>query len=398
MKRKDIPEFGPLSGVKVLLVGASVAGPQAISYMADFGADVIWIENPKNPDILRQDPKASMFDLGRKNMRNLVMNTRSPEGREALLKIIADVDILLETSRGGQWERWGLGDDVLWQVNPKLVITHVSGYGQFGDPAYFSRPGFDPAAQAFSGYMLFTGQAAPNPPSAAVPYTADYMTAAHACWASLAAYIKAQKTGIGESIDMAQFEVMLNAQSWIQDCINYDLQITRGGKGPTVGIGNYPCTNGYIAVVFAGAHAMKEGLELIGLKDDPDYAGKQSCQWGSPGDKKLDEAIINFCATHTVEECEKLFNAAGVASTPILTPDKMLTHPHYIAREVFMEWESKGKKYIGTRPLPRMKNNPGQVWRGAPALGLDNDDILEEYGYTAEQIAAMYEQGILRKA
>lgn len=401
MKSSEIPKFGPLAGLKVIAVGVSVAGPFAASQMADFGADVIYVENPSGPDALR-GATGAQYEKERKNVRNLGLSIPTPEGKEILLGLLKNTDILIEASKGGQWAKWGLTDDVLWGANPKLVICHVSGFGQTGDPEYVGRGSWDAIGQAFGGYMIVNGNPEPEPPAPAAPYTLDYLTALSACWSCLAAYINAQKTGQGESIDIAQFEAALSAQGTnVVDYLNHNIERKRQGpKNIIAGWQGYQCKDGQIYVCFMGSATVRKGTALIGLDPEaPEYKDKIVVMAGEPGSQEIVEAMTKFCAARTVSEADLELNHNGVAASPIMTFEMMKTHPHYIAREEFIEWETfKGDKFKCTNVFPRLKNNPGKVWRAAPLFGMDNDDILEECGFKPEQVKEFYEKKVIAKA
>jgi Predicted acyl-CoA transferases/carnitine dehydratase len=391
MKSFDIPKFGPLTGVKVISVGMSVASPYAGSLMADFGADVIFVENPFAPDMLRQAPGA-VFEKERKNHRSLVLNIPTPEGKEILLSLLKDTDILLETSKGGQWAKWGLTDEVLWQANPKLVIGHVSGFGQTGVPEYVQRGSWDSIAQAFGGYMILNGNPEPEPPAPAQPATADYLTALTTCWSCLAAYIHAWKTGQGESLDIAQFEVALSNVP-LPEYLTHGIERKRSGpKSHIAGWQSFQCKDGRIFVCLIGPSAMTTGLAFLGLDPNaPEYKGKRRIRIGDPGDQVIIQKLEEYCAGRTVDEADQELNAHSISASPIMTFDMMKTHPHYLARNVFTEWQTfAGYTFKSTDIFPRLKNNPGKMWRPAPAFGMDNDDILEEIGFTADQIKELY--------
>ena len=154
-KSTDIPAFGPLQGVKVISSGTSYAGPFAGILMAEMGADVIKMESTKAPDLLRG---SVMTFVDNRNQRDIALDIATPEGKEIFLKMLEDTDILIESSKGGSYDKMGLSDEVLWGVNKKLVIVHVSAYGQKGDPGYVKKAGLDGVAQAFSGYMYWNGE------------------------------------------------------------------------------------------------------------------------------------------------------------------------------------------------------------------------------------------------
>ena len=198
-KRSEVPGFGSLEGLRVVYAGSMIAGPFTAQMMADFGADVIWIENPRNLDSLRVELS---IEQDWRNRRTLCLNLMTPEGREILARLLAQADIFLESSRGGQFARWGLNDELLWEWNPALVIVHVSGYGQDGVDEYVRRASYDSVAQAFSCYLHQNGYP-DRPPTPAFPFVGDYIAALFAWGAAMSAVYRAQRTGAGESIDVA---------------------------------------------------------------------------------------------------------------------------------------------------------------------------------------------------
>jgi len=137
MKTTDGQPFGTLQSLKVINAAAVVAGPFMCELFAEQGADVIQLENPGIPDMYRIWPQA--FSMDRRNQRAMTLDIPSAQGREVLFRLIADADLLVESSKGGTWRKWGLTDEVLWEHNPRLVIVHVSGFGLSGDPSYIPR-------------------------------------------------------------------------------------------------------------------------------------------------------------------------------------------------------------------------------------------------------------------
>lgn len=396
-KTSDIPVFGCLSGVKVLIAASAIAGPFAGQLMAEQGADVTQIEYL--PDSVRQ---SLYVEQERKNFRSLALNYNTSEGREVLLKLIKDTDIFIEGSRGGTFDKMNLSDEVLWKQNPALVIVHISGFGQTGDPDYVGRASWDAIGQAFSGYMYLNGYPDHDPIPAA-PYTCDYATALWTLWSALTGYIKAQKTGKGESIDVAQYEVMVRMMSRAPiGYLNGEKQIERAGSGSPVisGYTHFKCKDGNLLyVAFVGHGPMKGGMALLGLDfGSEEWPVVHSYMKGSELGNKLEKKIEEFCAARTVEEAEREFIAAGVPCSPVMHFELMVNHPHYQARKVFTEWDKvDGEKIKGVNIFPIFKNNPGKIWRGAPSAGGDNEDILTEAGYTAEEIKALYEKKVLKQ-
>ena len=209
MKSADRPKFGNLQSLKVLNAGAVIAAPFVCELFAEQGADVIELESVMAPDMYRMYGDA--WSVDRRNQRMMTLNIPSPEGKEILLQMVKWADVLVESSKGGTWAKWGLTDEVLWEANPALVILHISGFGNWGDPDYVRKASFDPIGQAFSGYSNLNGFPG-CPPNVTKPFTGDFATALMGAWATLAAVIRARETGEGESIDCTQFESLVRIQ------------------------------------------------------------------------------------------------------------------------------------------------------------------------------------------
>ncbi|MDO5335799.1 MAG: CoA transferase, partial [Coriobacteriia bacterium] len=165
------PSFGCLDGVKVVYSAVELACPKACDLMADWGADVTWLENTGAGDTIRDT--AYIKQAERRNQRSVALNYFSEEGKEIFFKMIKDADIFLEASKGGTWARKGITDDVLWEINPKLVIVHLSGFGQEGDPKMVKRAAYDLTVMAYSGLIMQNGTE--EQPMLPGPYMGDYL-------------------------------------------------------------------------------------------------------------------------------------------------------------------------------------------------------------------------------
>lgn len=403
MKLADIPKFGPLQGVYVVFSGMAIAGPYAASLMADFGASVIQIENSHNPDICRTT-NIGAIEQERRNEIAINLDIPSPEGRDIFLRLLKKTDIFIENAKGGQYKKWGLTDDILWAANPKLVICHVSGFGQYGDPDYVPRSSWDAIGQAFGGYMVLNGEP-DGLPMPASPLIGDYMTAMHAAYACLAAYINVQRTGVGESIDCAQFEAVAKAQhGFATDVWTFGIPRTRGGsKGTTghAGWGVYRCADGkYVYIAMNGRSAFKQGLSLLRLEYGSEAfpEGTVAVHLGTKAGDLIEEAIQRFCVEHPAAEVDMLLNRHSIPASLLVDYQTMAENPHYKARNTVVEWKNtSGKRVKGIKVVPELKNNPGQIWRGAPKFGEDTEDVLLELGCTAREIEELYQKGIISK-
>lgn len=392
-----VPVFGPLKGVNVLICGGAIAGPFAAGMMADYGANVTFIENSVGPDMLRP---GSYFQHAHRNQKSIALNIPTPEGKEIISRLIKEADIFIENSKAGQWNKWGLSDEVLWGINPKLVIAHASGYGQTGLPEYTKRGSWDAAGQAFGG-MTFMNGYPDKPPIMAFPYLCDYYTAIYTSWSCLAAYINVLKTGQGESIDIAQYEVIVYSMAdAIMNYYNRGQVFTRSGeRNPKYGSWRvYDCKDGQIYVALAGLSAMRKGLTFLGLEFPSEHFPEtiQIIPPGSVAEKLVEEKITEFCANHTLEEADQQFNSNGIIASVIMTHAMMIDNPQYKARNVITEWEdADGKMIKGPNTLLRFKNNPGQIWRGAPKYGQDNQEVLSSLGFSNKEIEEMKSKNII---
>ena len=405
VKRADMPSFGVLEGCKVVVAAVSTAGPFAGSLFADNGADVIWLESPKGLDSLRWTNNGWGVENERRNMRTIMLDVRQPEGKEVFLKLREDTDIFIEASRDCQWDTWGYSDEALWEVNPKLVIGHMSGYGQTGDPEYTRRAGYDPTVLAFSGLMYLNGFE-DSVPLWIQKFVTDYYAGLFAYGSALAGYVKALKTGTGDSFDLAQYEATVRCQAgqfglWFEG----REQVVRGYGAPSTLIGPagyFECGDGAgINMLCTGPGPVKALCDFLGFEYGSEFfpEGVPGITWDNPISGTWEQAIKDYCMAHTADEVDREFARIGVPCAVVMNYEMMENHPHYLARETWTEWDTVNGKHIkGVNAVPRWKNSPTQIWRGCPSQGMDNDDILGELGIEDEAaIADLYEKGVLRK-
>ncbi|MEA1960885.1 MAG: L-carnitine CoA-transferase [Bacillota bacterium] len=399
--RSKMPAFGNLQGLKVVYSAVEIAGPEAAEMMAEWGADVTWIENTFNGDSMRDTTYVK--ELERRNQRSLSLNIFAEEGREVFLKLIETADIFIESSKGPAFAKRGITDELLWEHNKALVIVHVSGFGHYGVDDRVNRAAYDQTAQAYSGYLSQNGTE--DQPMIASPYTGDYFTSLMVVGSSLAALYKAQKTGVGESIDMAMYEVMLRMGSYyMMDYLNEGIIYPRAGARHQnlCGIGVYKCKDGFISLCLYGAKQNKAILDRIGLGylwGTDEYPEGTTALWlDGPKADLIQEKLAEYLLTQPVAEVEKDFSDCKIAANKMLTIEEMVNEPHYLQREAFIEWENiEGKKIKGPNIFPKFKKNPGQVWRPMPTLGMDTEDILSDLGYSTERIKDLSDKGIIKK-
>ncbi len=408
MKKSEIPQFGMLQGLNVVFAGSSVAGPFAATLMGEMGASVIWVENARAKDVGRLGI-GTLHEAERRNLRTIALDTPSEGGREVFARLIAQADIFIENAKSGQYEKWGMTDEWLWEINPKLIIAHVSGYGQTGDPAYMGRGSYDPVSQAFNGLMFANTREGQKPTPAHI-MPSDYLSAYLCCSACLAAYINLLKTGVPESIDVAQYEAVVRCGSaetlpqFNQELYNYVKFNPENNPRKSAAWDAYKCSDGeWVFVLGSGGGAVRQMCDLFGIEYGTDVIPKGTPAmyydgpYASEGGKLLEEGVRAYCASHTAQEVDEEFNRRGIPASRIQQWKDMADNAQFKARESLTTWHSNIKDcdIVGPNAIPKVKNHPGQIWRGAPTVGMDNDDILEELGFTPDQVAGFYSDSVV---
>lgn len=399
-KKVQTPKFGPLHGMKVVFSAIEIAGPFSAQMFAEWGAEVIWIEHSAYTDTIRVQPNYP--ELSRRNLHALSLNVFSEEGRKVFLKLIEDADVFIEASKGPAFAKRGITDELLWEHNKKLVIGHLSGFGQYGTEEYTHLAAYNTIAQGFSGYLMQNGNV--DQPMPAFPYTADYMAGFAVTSSVLAAVYSAQKTGEGESIDIAMYEVMLRVgQYYMMDYLNGGEMCPRmqNGKDPLyAGCGLYKCNDGYIVFEVVGGAQVAAIFDELGMND---YIGTEEIPEGTQlvarsisAAKLFEEKLDSYFGALNVEEALSLLASYKIAGAKVLEARELQDNPQYIARESFTQWESmEGKKVTGPNVMPKFKKNPGQIWRPKPSYGMDTAAILADLGYSEDEIDGLNKRKIV---
>ncbi len=406
-----VPGFGPLEGVRVLESARFVAGPWASTYLAEFGARVVHVEGPPfeppyadptrtlTPVLAGGSPEDRVSESWVQYARNKLavgLDVRRPEGRQVFLDLAKVSDLWIESSRPGTYDKLGLSDAELWEANPRLTIVHVSGYGRTGDPQRIAAPSYDLTAQAYSGYLALQGKPDPEPPMRSGTALNDTVTGLASAAAGLMGYIHAQRTGHGQAVDVAQYEVFFVLLENL--ALDY---FERGVVRGRFGTGHarlhpydvHRARDGWVVVAAPTPQSFRRLRELVGLHetayDEPAYRLEHR--------EPVDRAIAAWCAERTIDELEALGREHDVAITRVADIAKLAQDPHYSAREMFLEWEDPvAGRVKGAGIAPKFSATPGKVWRGAPWLGQDNDRVLRELlGYPPERIGRLRELGVV---
>lgn len=410
-------KFGPLTGMRVLMTGSIVAAPFAASMLAEYGAEVIHVERPNVGDPYREQApmvkrgdrqvSAGWIQEGRNKLSlTLEINLKIPESKEIFLSLIKNCDVWVENM---VWtEKLGITEEMLLEVNPKLVIAHISGFGrpQFGGvPEECNRPSYDPIGQAEGGYMYINGFPEPMPPSHAASFINDYMTAMFAVSGILMAYIHVKKTGRGQAIDVTQIESMSKVlnDTFVQYFMLNKVRQRNGNKVAIFQPGNlFKAKDGkYLYFAAYGPVVYGRFIKALGL--DPNRYPYEGCgnspeALNSELGLELNQIAIDWAAAHDSEEALKYLLSFKVPSGIVRTSADLAASEHYQKRGNFIDYkdETLGETVKAFGFTPKMSETPAQVWRGAPALGQDTDTILSTLlGYNESEIASFREKGVI---
>jgi len=367
-------DHGPLADLRVIDCATVVAGPGAAKYLADFGADVIKVEKPGG-DTTREMGWADSRDgvslwwklLGR-GKRTVVVDLKTDEGLDAMRRLCADADVLIENFRPGTLERLGLAPDDLLAANPKLVILRVTGFGQ--DGPYANRPGFATMAEAMSGFAALNGEPDGAPLLPPIALT-DEVTALVGAFAVMVAL----HSGVGQVVDVNLLESMLQMMSALPSAaahLGYEQPRLGSGIPYSVPRGTYQCADGkWVAISTSAETVAHRVLTLLGHGDDPRFA---TFELRAGHREELDGIVAEWVGARPSAEVLAAFDAVEAAIGPVYSMHDLLADPHVIARDVFVEVDG----VVMQGPVARLARTPGAVRFVGRELGADTDAVLGE--------------------
>ncbi len=396
-------ENGPLTGLRMIEMGQLLAGPFCGQLMADFGAEVIKIEQPKLGDPLREwgrekaEGKSLWWPIVGRNKKSITLNARVPEGQAIIKKLVEKSDFLLENFKPKTMEKWNLGYDVLSGINPGLIMIRVSGYGQTGP--YSHKAGYAAVGEAMGGLRYVVGDPS-TPPSRVGISLGDTTAATYACMGALMALHHRHVTGKGQIVDSAIYESVLQLMESLiteYDKVGFIRERT-GSILPNVAPSNvYPAKDGNFLIAANQDTVFRRLAEAMGrpeLGTDEKYATHTA---RGLRQKELDDVIGEWTKTKTVKELEKAMDDASVPSGLIYRAPEMLADAHFKAREAIVE---VADKTLGTLKMqntfPKLSSTPGKVrWTG-PDLGEHNEEIYGGIlGMNSATMKEYQERGII---
>jgi crotonobetainyl-CoA:carnitine CoA-transferase CaiB-like acyl-CoA transferase len=394
----------PLDGVRVIDMSRLVSGNMVSLQLADFGAEVLKIEDPKRGDPLRawQTNGVSVhWKVYSRNKKSVALSLREARGRELLLDLIATSQVLIENFRPGTLEAMGLGPEVLHRRNSGLVIVRVSGWGQ--DGPYRDRPGFGTLVESMSGYAARTGFPDREP---ALPPTAlaDMVAGLYGAMSVLVALRHREVGGgTGQIIDLPLLDPLFSFIA--TEAAIYRLTGTvrerTGSRSETTSPRNvFRTKDGRYIGISASIQAMAERLfRAVGREDmitDPRFRTNSDRVRNA---EACEAPIVAFIGARTLAENMEVFERAEVTAAPVYDIDQFMADPHVIAREILVDLPDDE---IGRLPMhnviPRLSDTPGRLRRPAPALGEHTAEILGSLGLARAEIDGLAREGIIHVA
>ena len=374
---------GPLADLRVLEMGQLLAGPFCGQLLADFGAEVIKLEQPGVGDPMREwgrekpHGKALWFPVLARNKKSVTLNAREAGGQELIRRLVEKSDLIVENFRPGTMERWNLGWDELSAINPRLIMIRVSGYGQTGP--YAARAGYGAIGEAMGGLRYVVGDPS-TPPSRVGISMGDTLAATFAALGALIALHNVHRTGRGQVVDSAIYEAVLGVmESLITDFDQGDyIRERTGAILPNIAPSNvYPTKDGKMILIAANQDTVFRRLaDAMGrpeLSDDPRYAGHSV-----RGDRQaeLDNLIAEWTRTLDSGPLEATLHDHGVPAGNIYRAPEMLEDAHFKAREAIVRVADHTFGEIAMQNVaPKLSETPGEVRHAAPLLGEHNDEI-----------------------
>ncbi len=393
---------GALSGVRVLELGTTIAGPFCGRLLADFGAEVVKVE-PLEGDPIRTTGKqyrgVSLYAASiLRNKALVAIDLRTPAGQDLVKKMVAHCDVVIENFRPGGLEKWGLGYEDLARVRPGLVMVRISGYGQTGP--YSKRPGYGIVCEAVGGLRYITGEPGRPPVRANIALT-DNITGLYAAFGAMVALRHRDATGEGQYVDTALYECAFSFME--QHVAAYDKlgavpQPTGPGMGDSAVNNTYATRDGvYVHVQGSQTNSFRRLCLAMGraaLLEDARFNTRLERVKHA---NEIDAIVAEWMAAHDYADMASAFDAEDVTYTRMYTLADIYADPHYAARGMLARVADADLGDVTLpAPVPRLSATPGDIRHAAGRIGADTERVLKAYaGLSAEDVKRLEAEKII---
>lgn len=369
------------------------SGPTAVRQLADWGANVVKIEPPQEltpgegPGGPREGPD---FQNIHRNKRAITLNLKSPEGLKAFYRLAEKADVVVENFRPDVKARLKIDYETLKKINPRIICASISGFGQTGP--YRERPGFDQIAQGMGGLMSITGKPGGGPMRVGIP-VADLTAGIFCAMGVMLALLEREQSGVGQRVETSLLQAQIfmldfQAARWL---MNKEIPQQAGNNHPTaIPTGVFKTSDGYINIASTGDKMWKRLCEAISAKELDEREKYKTSAGRSKNRDKLNDEINAALASKTSAEWIETLNKAGVPCGPINSIDAVFNDPQVrhlgMAKDVVLK--NGEKSQIVGQPIA-LSRTPSKIVSRTPALGEHTQEVLEEFGFSAEEIAAL---------
>ena len=397
-------DLGALDGIRVIEMGTLIAGPFCGQLLADHGAEVIKVEDPATGDPMRSWGKIGpgetslSWQVIARNKKSTTVNLRHEAGQKIICDLVRHADIVLENFRPGTLERWGLGYDVLSEINPRIIMVRVSGFGQTGP--YAERSGFGSIGEAMGGLRYVTGEP-DRPPSRIGISIGDSLAATFSMIGALLALQARARTGRGQVVDTAIYEAVLTMmESLLPDwaLANYQRERT-GSILPGIAPSNlYPTADGQSVLIGANLDTVFRRLcQAMGVDELANDERFSTHEARGENSRELDDIIANWTSSLDIDVVLDSMNESGVPAGRIFTAADMFDDPHFAARNTIVSVEHPRAGNVPMQNVtPRLSATPGSVRSAAPELGADNQYVFGDLlGMSESELQGLRQNGTI---
>jgi formyl-CoA transferase len=389
-----IPASKALARFKVLDLTRARAGPTCARMLADWGADVIKVEMTEEGGDMATNRDGFDFQNLHRNKRSMTLNLKDPEGVAIFHRLASKVDVVVENYRPDVKHRLGIGYETLRKLNPRLIYSSISGFGQ--DGPYRNRPGFDQIAQGMGGLMWITGLPGQGPVRVGIPI-ADLTAGMYCALGTMVALLEREVSGEGQWVrsSLLQAEIaMLDFQAarWL---IGKEVPPQAGNDHPTgIPTGVFPTSDGHMNIAASNRHMFKRLCGALGapeIENNPDFANEKL---RSKNRKACNAAIGEYTKRKTGAEWIELLNAAGVPCGPIYKMDEMFADPQvqHLGMATPLKHPRLGDLKVVNQGV-ELTRTPNSMAAPTPERGEHTDEVLREAGYDDKEIAGFRARG-----
>jgi crotonobetainyl-CoA:carnitine CoA-transferase CaiB-like acyl-CoA transferase len=397
--------MGPLEGIKVIDMTTVLMGPYATQMLGDYGADIVKVESPDG-DVTRQIGPTRHPGMGpvflntNRSKRSICLDLKKPAGREAVLRLIRDADVLVYNVRPQAMARLNLGYDVVSELNPRLIYAGVFGFGQ--DGPYAAKPAYDDLIQGATALPALMAQTADGVPRYVPNALVDRIVGLTAVGAICASLVDRNASGRGQRVDIPMFETMAGfVMGDHMGGLTYEPPLDKGGYARHLSPDRrpYKTSDGYICVIVYNDKQWQNFFDATGrddLRTNPKFA---TFAGRATNIDVVYAELARILETKTTAEWSKILEKADVPVMPMHDLESLLDDPHIVATNFFpvIEHPTEGR-IRNMRPSARFSETPVETKRLAPRLSEHSAEILQEAGFSPDEIAALVSDGVTKAA